>query len=313
MFPAITQRLDRYAIKTACRSVSSSFRALRSGEAVKHPDYFADLEIMPVADFTGETKFRFPSPVPSAWPENNVIFGHLHRVPYPVPGEGRGPVVLLIHGWNGEQGYRHLFPLLARRFRRLGLAVAMIELPYHGSRKPRTGHLRNFLSGDIAHMMEATRQAIADIRATIQWLRSEGYGPVGLWGVSLGAWLGGLVACIEKNVQAAVLVTPVPRLDQAIETLEFCRHIRASMTGRDISAADLNLTAHRPRLAPEDILIVESLYDLFAPAESVEELWRAWSRPEIWRVRHGHISVLLSYPIMVQTGRWLSRHLQVKG
>lgn len=213
--------------------------------------------------------------------------------------------MVLLHGWNGEQGYRFLFPLLARRFAALGITTAMIELPYHGSRKPRRGPLRNFLSGDIAHMMEATRQAVADIRAMIGWLRSESYGPVSLWGVSLGAWLGGLAAAREEDLGAVVLVTPVPRIDQAIENLEFCRHIRASMEARDLSPGELNMISHRPKLAPENILIVESRYDLFAPAASVEELWRAWGEPEIWRVKHGHISVLASVPIMDRTGRWL--------
>ncbi|MEX2381947.1 MAG: alpha/beta fold hydrolase, partial [Opitutales bacterium] len=243
MFPAITRRLDELAIATACRSVRPSCDIVQSKEVVKHPDYFADPVSQTNLEFYAGNMFRFPSPVPSPWEENNFVFGQLHTAHRSPSAAGSGPAVLLLHGWNGEQGYRLLFPLLARRFRQLGLTVAMIELPYHGTRKPKSGPLRNFLSGDIAHMMEATRQAIADIRAMIDWLHTHGYGPLAIWGVSLGAWLGGLVACVEKRLQAAVLLTPVPKLEEAIENLAFCRHIRASMEGRDISAAELNLTA----------------------------------------------------------------------
>lgn len=304
----ISRWLDRVAIRTACRSVAPSRVIAGKAHVGEHLDYFAPLPAKVELAFENDNAFRFASPFPSKWKENNTVAGRLYRA-----GGARrrpGPAVLLLHGWNGEQGYRYLFPLLAWRFRQLGLTVAMIELPYHGTRKPRSGNLRNFLSGDIEHMMEATRQAIGDIRGMLKWLAAEGYDSVGLWGVSLGAWLGGLVACVEEDLQAAVLLTPVPRLDEAIAQLPFCRHIRASVEGSPVSVADLNLMAHEPKLGPENILIVESTYDLFASPESVEELWQSWGQPEIWRVAHGHISVLLSPMIMNRTGRWLSRHLR---
>jgi len=101
----------------------------------------------------------------------------------------------------------------------------------------------------------------------------------------------------------------VPRIDQAVESLEFCRHIRASMEGSHLHAGYLNLKGRPPKCGPENILIVESLYDQFAPADSVEELWRSWNKPEMWRVKHGHISVLLSPVVMEKTVRWLSREV----
>ena len=222
---------------------------------------------------------------------------------------GKGPVVVLLHGWNGELGYRFHFPPMARWFAMLGMSVATIELPYHGLRKPRSGSLRNFLSGDIRHMMEATQQSIADTRAAISWLKTAGFGPVGLWGVSLGSWLAGLVACADPRLEALVLMTPVPRIDRAIESLEFCRHIRPSIVGQEQLVNALNLTEHRPLVTPRDILLVEAVYDLFAPADAVEELWRVWGKSDIWRVRHGHISILFSPWIIQRMGRWLQRRL----
>lgn len=306
--------MDRVAIRGACRTVPSpdSIRRVTAGpEAVRHPEYFAEPPELGEVEFYDGPYFRFRSPVETDWAENNTVFGRRFN-PRKGPsdaGGAKGPAVILIHGWNGEHGYRYIFPFMGRRFAALGLTVVMIELPYHGSRKPRSGPVRNFLSGDLEHMMHATRQAVADIRSTIGWLRGEGYGRIGLWGNSLGAWLGGLVGCVDERLDASVLVTPVPRIDQAIDTLAFCRHIRASMEGRDLSAAELNLTFHRPKQRTEDILLVESLYDLFAPAESIEELWEAWGHPEIWRVKHGHISVLVSPSVIERSGRWLKRRL----
>jgi pimeloyl-ACP methyl ester carboxylesterase len=314
MFPALTRPLDRLAIRTACRSVASGpprKSPTASRKAVEHPDYFSDLPPGGPLEFYEGDYFTYGSPVTTPLVENNTVYGRLFRgrSKRKTQAEGKGPAVVFLHGWNGEQGYRYLFPLMGRRFASLGLTVAMIELPYHGSRKPKSGGLRNFLSGDLEHMMDATRQAVADIRAMVGWLDQQGYGPVGLWGVSLGSWLGGLVACADSRVASAVLVTPVPRIDEAIQSLNFCRHIRASMEGTSLSAESLNLASHRPLLPPDRILLVQSLYDLFASRSSVEELLVAWNHPEIWRVRHGHISVLFSAPIMERTGRWLRRKL----
>jgi len=68
----------------------------------------------------------------------------------------------------------------------------------------------------------------------------------------------------------------------------------------------LNLVDHHPRSRPERILIVESIHDRFAPVETVEELWNAWGRPEIMRVNHGHISVLISLPVMKRIVNWIA-------
>src|SRR5437667_417504 len=88
---------------------------------------------------------------------------------------------------------------MARRanWRRAGINTARIELPYHAHRKPSPGI--NFISVDLPQMIEATRQAISDTRALLGWLREQGCPSVGVWGISLGAWIGGLVACSEPR------------------------------------------------------------------------------------------------------------------
>ena len=125
---------------------------------------------------------------------------------------------------------------------------------------------------------------------------------------SLGAWLAGLVASHDPRAAFAVLLTPIARLDRAIAELAFCAPIRQGLQNRAIRFDALNLRAHFPVAGPENILLIESTHDLFAPADTVEELWRAWRKPEIWRLPHGHISVLLSLPIMERAVDWVVRH-----
>ena len=254
-------------------------------------------------EFYHPTDFRFASQLATDAPENNVVWGRFFRAG---PEWRQKPSILLVHGWNGELGYLWQFPFLARQLARRGVNAAMLELPYHAHRRPKTiGSIDNFISHDLRVMLSATRQAIADCRALIGWLTEQGSPRVGIWGISLGAWLSGLVSSCEPRTAFTVLMSPVVRLDYAIRDLAFCEPIRQSLAGRAFDVSRLNLVSHRPHPAPENILIIQSIHDLFAKVATIEELWQQWGRPDIWRLPHGHISILMSVPAMLRTVNWV--------
>jgi pimeloyl-ACP methyl ester carboxylesterase len=255
--------------------------------------------------FFNAREFRFKSAVSTPWAENNVVYGKLFRA-------GKDwrtrPSVVLLHGWNGELGYYYQFPPLAWRLVRAGINVAMIELPYHARRKPaENGAIRNFISHNLHRMVEATYQATSDIRGVMEWLAKQGSPSVGLWGISLGAWLGGLVSCHEPATKFAVLMSPVVRMDRAVQDLPFCAPVRQSLAQVPLPLDPFNLISYRPVPGLKHILMIESRFDLFAEVETIEELWEAWGRPDIWRLRHGHISILASPIVMERTVRWVAK------
>ena len=129
---------------------------------------------------------------------------------------------------------------------------------------------------------------------------------VGLWGVSMGAWLAGLTLCHDSRIGCAVLTVPVARLDRLIEEAAFCETIRCALHDRRVDLHKFNLVSNRPAIARENILLVEAEYDLFVAKETVEDLWRAWAEPEIWRFRHGHISVLSARGLSNRVVRWIA-------
>jgi dienelactone hydrolase len=185
--------------------------------------------------------------------------------------------------------------------------AVLFELPYHLQRRPRRpGAINNFISEDLLRMVEATRQSIADVRALMKWLRGQGCEKIGLWGTSLGAWLAGLIVCHEPKLDFAVLATPIAKLERVIKELAFCAPIRRSYEKSNLSLSKLNLAQQRPKIALDKILIQEAEHDLFAPKETVEEFWADWGRPEIWRARHGHISILMSVSMMNRTVKWIA-------
>lgn len=237
----------------------------------------------------GRYGFRFTSPVVTPWPRNNIVHGRLFAC---ATNWAAHPTVLMLHGWNAEWGYRTLFPGVARRLNRVGVNAVMFELPYHSRRKPRPlprgDAPRNFLSGDLVHVVTAAHQSIADARALMAWVRAQGCERIGVWGVSLGAWLGGVLACVEPGLECAALLTPVVRMDRVIRDLEFCAPLRRALGNTPVRLEPLNLASLRLRMPPERVLLVASEHDLFAPIETIEELCRAWNSPELWRRRQTH-------------------------
>jgi pimeloyl-ACP methyl ester carboxylesterase len=310
MWSLIAKPLDRIAIRSACGSVLPSpdgdAHIQAASEMLRQPDFFAP-EVAPARVEFQKQKFQFTSPVLSNFENNNLVRGKFE----PASGNWRErPSVIFLHGWNAELQDQWLCPFWAQLLARAGVNGFMFELPFHSTRRPGPkDSIRNFLSGDLLHVMQATHQSLADVRALAKWLRAEGSPRVGLWGISLGAWLAGLASAHQPEIDLAVMVTPVVRMDRALRDLPFCAQIRDDLQGIDDQFRLLNLVAHAPRLSPEQMLIVASQLDLFAAPETIDELESAW-RPEVWRFQHGHISILIAASIMRRVAKWVASRMQ---
>jgi len=309
MIPLLNRSLDSLIIRIAARAMPSSGHhephAAEAAALLEHPDFFSNDAQSP-GDFVlnGQNCFRFRSSISTPWENNNCVHGKLFSCG---ADWAKHPTVILLHGWNDELGYRFRFPYLAGLLRARRINTMIVELPYHLQRRPSgEGAITDFISADLWRMVEATRQSIADTRRLMQWLRQQGCRQIGLWGASLGAWLGGLVLCHDPELSLAVLTTPVANLERVINELAFCAPIRSSFEKTNLSLVKLNLVSHHAKTSIDRILIQVAEDDLFVSKESIEEVWQAWSQPEIWRLRHGHISVLMSVPVMKRTVDWIS-------
>jgi alpha-beta hydrolase superfamily lysophospholipase len=305
----LTKPLDWLVIQLARRHVrlgpAPPPELERLEQCLRRADFFGGSDLPRIGcPLAGSGRLAYASPVITPFPENNTVHGRW----FPASDRWEGyPTAILLHGWNAALFYRYGFPLLAARLQRAGVNVAAIELPYHMQRRPRQGVVTDFISSDLERTIEASRQAIADVRVLCDWFASRTGRGVGVWGFSLGAWLAGLVAHAEPHLNFAVLTTPIARIDRVIDELPFCEPVRRSLESLSLDLRGLNLVSHQPRLDPSRILLMESRHDLFAPAETVEELWQAWGQPEIWRLSHGHISVMASVAIMRRAGQWIAR------
>jgi len=308
MWAPLCHSIDWLGIQLARRcpqaGVTQPNEARRVADLLAHPDFYSDDVKAPVdLQFHGVHGISYASPLPCPWPRNNTVTGRIYRA------EGdwqRQPTVILLHGWNGELNYETLFPWMGRRLAKAGVNAISILLPYHGSRKPREADaVRDFICDDLGLVLNSARQSIADVRSLVHWLQAQGCPSIGLFGLSFGGWLTGLLACQEPLLSYAIPATPIVRMDRGLRELAFCHLLKQKLEQHSLNVSQFDLLAQKPLLAPARILLLESQYDLFAPAESVEELWQQWHHPEILRVPHGHISVLFSMPVMGRVCDWM--------
>jgi dienelactone hydrolase len=300
MFAPLAKLIDWCAIQATSRRVpDTDIRSLRLEQAVqflKGPDFIATESKPAQMEFNPNNSglhFRFPTPRPGDFAENNIVYGRLYHCS---ERWQERPVIVLLHGWNSVLSHRLRFPWIARRCNRAGFNAATMELPYHFQRRPRQpGALGGY---DCLGLAERTGQAIAEIRALTGWLLEQGCPAVALWGGSYGGWLAGLTVCYDARVNAAVLAVPGVRSNRSRADLVLWPKVREAMRQREVALETLdqtalNLTTKQPAIPRENILLIEAAHDLLTPPAPIEELWRHWRQPDIWRVPHGHFSFSL--------------------
>lgn len=238
----------------------------------RNPDYVSDFE-------------RFS--------ENRTVYARVWKH----HGRGRA-TILAIHGWTmGDQRLNSL-AFLPGVFYDLGLDVAMIELPFHGRRRPVGDNRASFLfpDADVVRANESVAQAISDLRQLRKRLETLGFCNVGCVGMSLGGYVGALWASLDP-LAFCVPVVPLVSMDEMVWTVlesrpELCAGADGSVTFEllaDVFRVHSPLR-FQPKLPPERILIIAGKGDQIVHAHQSKLLWRHWGKPAIQRFSGGHVT-----------------------
>ena len=270
MIAPLARLIDWLAIQILVRKPRGSLQGPQLEEALQFlggPGFSASdtqparVEFQPA---NSELHFRFPTPRPSAFPQNNVVYGRLYRCAQRWQDR---PVVILLHGAGDSVGYRFRYPLIARRCNRAGFNAVTLVAPYHFQRRPSDPEALSW--PNYQRMAQAGAQAIDEIRACTTWLLGEGCPTVALWGFSYGGWLAGLVACRDARLSSVVLAAPRVRMNLRVPEAVYWPRIRRALQAerpawQALNRTPFNLTSARPVIPRENILLIETLYDPIA-------------------------------------------------
>jgi dienelactone hydrolase len=164
---------------------------------------------------------RFTSPVATPYPENNTV----HAQWFPA-SKSRKAVVLLPH-WNAP-GNGH--NALAQGLAKLGISTLRISLPYHDFRMPAELQRADYaVSSNICRTIDATRQAVIDVRCCFDWLEAQGYNRLGIIGTSLGSCYAYLATAHDPRISVNVFNHCSTYFADVVWTGLSTRHIRQGL------------------------------------------------------------------------------------
>lgn len=324
MIAPLAKFIDRCVFQAAALSIPDRIWNVRESKLKESIEFLNGPNFIPIEskpakpEFISGTHFKFQSPRPCEFPENNVVHGRLYRC----AGEWRErPVIVLLHGGGDFPGHRFGLHRCARRGRRAGFNAVTLQLPYHFQRRPRQYSRLSILceysaviSADYLRMANTYAQAVAEIRSLVGWLLAEGCPTVALAGASLGAYLAGLTACSDARLGPVVMALPPANQRNLLSQVEHVgeRRARELILRRRTACEELDRTPLNLKITPlaipkEKVLLIEGIHDLMV-LTGPEEIWQSWRQPEIWRLPHGHISTVLALMsgLMGRTLRWLA-------
>ena len=93
---------------------------------------------------------------------------------------------------TGDHGYHRRRELLAKPLLKNGITSILLENPFYGSRKPKEQKNSGLLHVNDLFVMGGC--LILEALVLLHWLKRNGYGPLGLTGISMGGHMASLAA-----------------------------------------------------------------------------------------------------------------------
>jgi len=205
--------------------------------------------------------------------------------------------LICLHGWGAGsfrvEEFAYQVPWLFSR----GMDVVIMNLPFHGRRRPRGRRTPMFPNPDPVRTNEGFAQAVLDIRSLVAYLRRHGAPRIGLTGMSLGGFTTSLTCTVEKELDFAVPVIPFASLPALIwrharGTPALVKAKQAGLGPSRFAAAFAPTTPVKrtPTIASERVLIIAGERDRVTPVNHAHWLKRHFDGAELTTFPGAHIA-----------------------
>ncbi|TDI34982.1 MAG: abhydrolase domain-containing 18 [Acidobacteria bacterium] len=285
----------------------------------KSADYFEPGDVSDLELLDGE--LTFTSSATTGVPENDRVHARFYPAGASRKNHGRGPAVVVLPHWNAKEGAQDGLCKLLNRF---GLTALKVALPYHEARRPGGLERADFmLSPNVGRTLQSFRQAVLDARNAASWLESEGYGPLGIVGTSLGSAIAFAVYAHESRLDAAVFNHISPYFADVVWRGISTRQVREGLEEgvglEELRRLWLPLSPFsyyeqlRDRNRPS--LLIYARYDLSFPPDLSKQLLRDIGRlgieREVYELPCGHYTTA-KFPFNWMDGLRIARFLSRK-
>jgi pimeloyl-ACP methyl ester carboxylesterase len=204
---------------------------------------------------------------------------------------------------TGDEGFERRRNALALPLVGHGIGSVILENPYYGRRRPPGQHSKMLnLFVDLWLMAGAT---VAEGRSLLDGLRREGFGRLGVCGISMGGSMAATVAALwPEPLAVTALITP--HSASAVFTEGLLKHYCAwDVLNRQLDGSGDAMTKMRefldytdirrlaPLRRPEAAFLVGARADAYISRESVENVHRHWPGSTLTWVESGPVGAFL--------------------
>jgi pimeloyl-ACP methyl ester carboxylesterase len=204
--------------------------------------------------------------------------------------QAKRTTVVAIHGWTmGDQRVNSL-AFLPGLFYQLGCNVALVELPFHGRRRPADipEDVPLFPSADPIRTCVAMAHALYDLRRLRMYLEQRGHQRMACVGMSLGAYVGALWAARDRLARAALLVPLVSMGDMAVELFKSSGSSQVPAEFLRDLFEDHSPLKQRPATPQSSIMVIGGEGDHLVPRSQITLLQKRWPHATVEWVHGGH-------------------------
>lgn len=247
-----------------------------------------------------ESGYNAPSDDPSSARWNNYDCNHTAHAWVARHAGPERPWLICLHGLGTGGPYADFAGFRAALLHHeLGLNLIMPVLPLHGPRKPPNLPIASLLSYEMLDAFHGISQAVWDTRRLIQWARAQGATKVGLYGLSMGAYISSLMSGLDDIdvVIAGIPICDIPDL--------FMHHAPADQRQEAEELGVLGVTTRElfelvsplavtPHTSVDNLFIFAGSDDKVSTPEQAERLWEHWGQPGIRWFAGGHVSFFWS-------------------
>ena len=229
------------------------------------------------------------------YPENSQVHAR-----YWQHTENAKATIVALHGWTmGDQRLNSL-AFLPGYFYKMGFDVVLMELPFHGRRRPKSLTQQEadslFPGSDLALTNEVIGQFIHDMRRLKLFLNQYGNQRTGCVGMSLGAYFAALWSSLDRLDFCIPIVPVVSMSDLAWNALKAAPNFyQLKVQGMSKKVIEEGFSLHSPlthslQCESDRVLILAGLADNVVPSSQPRSLWRHWGKPQMHRFRGGHMA-----------------------
>ncbi|MDD5541854.1 MAG: prolyl oligopeptidase family serine peptidase [Acidobacteriia bacterium] len=230
---------------------------------------------------------RFPSQVETPSLENNTVHARYFPATYGSKHPRLRPAVIVMPQWNGDI-QAHV--ALSKLFARFGISALRLSLPYHDWRKPAELERSDYMvCSNVGRTLQASLQAILDVRRAADWLQQQGYNRLAVMGTSIGSSVAFLTFAHDARFDAAIFNHGSSYFGDVVWTGITTQHVRKGLE-TELTQEELRRFwspispfpfIQKLKTNPRKMLLISAKYDLSFLPEFSADVFREYHAHKI--------------------------------